>query len=83
MKARYIIFGAVSTVVVVLVFALLWMQYGFVCNPAVSEHLHKHSNLFDEGFDGDFFIEDIGLPFGVTEMGIQECVDHVLSRSHG
>ena len=59
---------------------VMWMEYGSVCNNTVTNHLQKYSNLFDENFDGTFLMESIGLPFGVTESGIQECVNHTLER---
>nr|MCH9657249.1 hypothetical protein [archaeon] len=54
---------------------------GAVCNKPVTDHLQKHSNLFDENFDGIFSMESIGLPFGVSELSIQECVNHVLEKT--
>lgn len=57
-----------------------WAKDTIICNAAVLEHLRKYSNLFDEDFDGKFTIEDVGLPFGVTEIDIQECVDHDLRK---
>lgn len=71
----------VCVVITALASAVLWIQYGAVCNPAVVDHLHKYSNLFDEGFDGEFVINDIGLPFGVTELGIRECVNRIVSKN--
>ena len=57
-----------------------WTEYGSVCNKSVTDHLQKHSNLFDEDFDGILAIEEISLPFGVNESSIQECVNHVLEK---
>lgn len=81
MRARYKIAGATCAVIVILVSIVTWMEHGTVCNPAVVDHLHKYSNLFDEDFDGEFVILDIGLPFGVTETGIQECVNRVVNST--
>ena len=60
--------------------SIIWMEYISVCNKPVTDHLQKYSNLFDERFDGTFSIESIGLPFGVNEYSIQECVNHVLEK---
>jgi hypothetical protein len=60
--------------------AMIWTEYGSVCNKAVTDHLQKYSNLFDEDFDGIFSMEWISLPFGVNESSIQECVNHVLEK---
>jgi hypothetical protein len=58
----------------------IWAKDTVICDVVVLEHLQKYSNLFDKDFDGKFAIEDIGLPFGVTEIAIQECVDHTLRK---
>lgn len=60
--------------------SIIWMEYGSVCNKPVTEHLQKYSNLFDENFDGAFSMESIGLPFGVNESSIQECVNHMIEK---
>ena len=60
--------------------SITWMEYGTVCNKPVTDHLQKRSNLFDENFDGAFAMKDIGFPFGVHELNIQECVNHILEK---
>lgn len=59
---------------------MMWAEYGLVCNKSVTDHLQKHSNLFDDTFDGTFAINAEGFPFGVHGINIQECVNHVLEK---
>lgn len=74
-----------KTLILCLVFAIpisisMWVEYGVVCNDNVVDHLQKHSNLFDDDYEGEFAMNDIGYPFGVHELNIQECVDYVLEQ---
>jgi len=80
MKTRLLIIIGIITLVAISSGVVMWLEYGVVCNKAVLDHLQKYSNLFDENFDGKFAILDIGYPFGVHDLNIQECVQHVLEK---
>lgn len=61
--------------------AVIWEEYGMVCNNAVIGHLQKYSNLFDENTPSQTYIMlDIGYPFGVHSWNVKECVDFVLEK---
>lgn len=70
----------IVTLIVISIATVMWMEYGVVCNKSVLDHLHKYSNLFDDSFDGEYTILDIGLPFGVTPMSLDECVDFIIEE---
>ena len=59
------------------IFVFMWIEYGTVCNEHVFEHLKKYSNLFNEDYNGEFAIKEIGYSFGVHEGNILECVDYI------
>jgi len=80
MKTRLLIIIAIAIIASSAGVAIIWTEYGSVCNKPVTDHLQKYSNLFDEDFDGTFSMEWISLPFGVNESNIQECVNHVLEK---
>jgi hypothetical protein len=80
MKTRLMIIIAIAIIASSAGVAIIWTEYGSVCNKPVTDHLQKYSNLFDEDFDGTFSMEWISLPFGVNESNIQECVNHVLEK---
>ena len=80
MKTKLLIVIVIAIVASSAGVSIIWMEYGSVCNKPVTDHLQKHSNLFDENFDGEFAMEDIGFPFGVHELNIQECVNHMLEK---
>jgi len=79
MKTRLLIIFTI-TIIAASVGAVMWTEYGVVCSRSVLDHLQKYSNLFDDGFDGTFVIHDVGFPFGVHELNIQECVNHTLEK---
>ncbi len=80
MKTSLLVIIAIAIVASSAGASVTWMEYGTVCNKPVTNHLQKHSNLFDENFDGTFSMEWISLPFGVSESSIQECVNHILEK---
>ena len=80
MKTRVLIIIVIAIIASSAGASITWMEYGSVCNKAVTDHLQKYSNLFDENSDGTFSMEWISLPFGVNESNIQECVNHVLEK---
>ena len=80
MKAKFLIVVITTIIVISASVSVIWMEYGAVCNKPVTDHLKKYSNLFDGDFDGKFSMESIGLPFGVTEHSIQECVNQTLEK---
>ena len=47
------------------------------CGKPILDHLAKYSTLFDEEFDGTYFIDAIGLPDGITQEKFEECVDTI------
>lgn len=79
MKTRLLIIFTI-TIIAASLGAVMWTEYGVVCSRPVLDHLQKYSNLFDENFDGKFVIHDVGFPFGVHELNIQECVNNVLEK---
>ena len=80
MKTRVLIIIGITIIVFSAGVSVIWVEYGSVCNRSVTDHLQKYSNLFDENFDESFSMESIGLPFGVNESSIQECVNHILEK---
>ena len=81
MKTRLLIIIGILSIIVISIFAVMWPEYGMVCNKAVVEHLQKYSNVFDDGITYDTYgIEEIGLPFGVHPGNLRECVDFVLEK---
>ena len=54
--------------------------YSLGCDKPILEHLLEYSNLLDDEFDGNYGIEDIGLPDGVTQEKFEECVDFILEK---
>ena len=59
----------------------MWEEYGMICNNAVTGHLQKYSNLFDENTTHKTYaIHDIGYPPGVHSWNVKECVDFVLEK---
>ena len=80
MNPRVLIIVVIAIIASSVGASIIWMGYGSVCNKPVADHLQKYSNLFDENFDGTFSMESIGLPFGVNEYSIQECVNHMLEK---
>ena len=76
MNTRILIIIGISSVIAIPIFAVMWQEYGMVCNNTVVAHLQKHSNLFwDEVTFDTYGIKDIGFPFGVHSWNVQECVD--------
>ena len=66
----------ISATIIISIFAVMWQEYGMVCNNAVTKHLQKYSNLFwDEVTYETYAIENIGFPFGVHSWNVQECVN--------
>lgn len=54
--------------------------YVMGCEQPILAHLTKYSNLFSEEFNGVYGIEDIGLPDGVSEEKLKECVDFIYEK---
>ena len=54
--------------------------YKMGCNPPILALLSKHSNLFDEAFNGKYAIEDGRLPDGVTKEKFEWCVDFIYDK---
>jgi hypothetical protein len=54
--------------------------YRLGCDKQALDHLYKYSNLFDKEFDGNYVIATIGLPEGMTQKKLQECVDIILEK---
>jgi hypothetical protein len=81
MKTKLLIIIGISSLFVISTSVVLWPEYGMVCNNAVTTHLQKYSNLFDENTTKETYgIEEIGLPFGVHPGNMKECVDSVLEK---
>ena len=80
MKRMFLIIVGIAFVASSICIEIGWTEYVSVCNRPVASHLEKYSNLFDENFDGHFAIEEIGFPFGVHELNIQECVNQVVEK---
>ena len=53
---------------------------GNECSIPILLHLEKHSNLFDEEFEGQLVINAIGLPEGITQEKFNECVDFIIEK---
>jgi len=51
----------------------------FGCSELAINHLVSFSNLLDEEFDGTFFINDIGLPYGLSGGDLDKCIDIAIS----
>ncbi len=80
MKILLAIIG-ISLLFVISTSVVLWPEYGMVCNNAVTKHLQKHSNLFDENTTHETYaIQDIGFPFGVHSWNVQECVNYTFEQ---
>ena len=54
--------------------------YQMGCNQSILVHLANYSNLLDEGFDGVYAINDVGLPDGVSTEKFKECVDIIFEK---
>ena len=71
----------IIAIITIPISAVLWTEYGMVCNNAVVEHLQKYSNVFDDSITYDTYgIEEIGYPFGVHSYNIKQCIDFVLEN---
>ncbi|MCV0410119.1 hypothetical protein [Nitrosopumilus sp.] len=51
-----------------------------ICTYDIMKHLAKYSNLLDKKFVGEYGIEDIGLPDGVTQEKLDECADFIFKQ---
>lgn len=51
-----------------------------ICTYDIMKHLAKYSNLLDKKFVGEYGIEDIGLPDGVTQEKFDECTDFIFKQ---
>ena len=81
MKTRLLIIIGILSIIMISIFAVMWPEYGMVCNHAVVKHLQKYSNLFDENTTRQTYgIAEIGYPFGVHSWNVNECVDFVLEK---
>ena len=81
MNTKILIIIAVSSILMIPIGYFMWIKYGMVCNNAVTQHLQKYSNLFDENITRETYgINEIGLPFGVHPGNLQECVDYTLEQ---
>ena len=81
MKTRFLPIIAASSLLIIPMGYFLWVEYGMICNNAVTGYFQKYSNLFDEGTTHEtYVINDIGLPFGVHPGNLQECVDYALGH---
>lgn len=54
--------------------------YSIGCDKRILAHLAKYSNLLDEDYDGNYFINEIGLPDGISKEKFQECVDFIIEK---
>ncbi|MDH3203215.1 MAG: hypothetical protein OEL81_00880 [Nitrosopumilus sp.] len=54
--------------------------YQMGCDQPILAHLAKYSNLFDDDFNGEFFIDLIGLPDGVSQEKFEWCVDFIYEK---
>lgn len=50
------------------------------CNRTMLEHIYKHTNLLDEYFDGTYFQDFVGLPYGVSEKEYEKCADSIFEK---
>jgi len=50
------------------------------CDRMMLEHIYKHTNLFDEYFDGNYFRDFVGLPDGVSEKEYEKCSDAIFEK---
>ncbi len=50
------------------------------CNRTMLEHIYKHTNLLDDYFDGTYFQEFAGLPYGVSEIEYEKCADSIFAK---
>ena len=81
MKTELLIIVVCVGITIISIGVVLWPEYGMVCNNAVTEHLKKYSNLFDENTTRQtYVIVEIGYPFGIHGGNIQECIDYVLEQ---
>ncbi len=55
--------------------------YSIECDKPIFDHLTKYSNLLDDDFDGNYVIEEIGLPEGVPKEKFDKCVDYLLQKA--
>jgi len=49
------------------------------CTESAINHLIDNSNLFDEEFDGNFYINFVGLPDDLSQEELDKCVQIVNS----
>ena len=81
MKIKLLGIIGITAIILISVFLLMWPEYGMTCNNAVVAHLQKYSNLFSENVSFDTFaMEEVGYPFGVHSLNIQECVNFVFEN---
>ncbi len=81
MKSRLLIIIGLIAILTISIGAVLWPEYGMVCNNAVVQHLQKYSNVFGDDITYDTYgIEEIGYPFGVHGLNVKECVDSILEK---
>jgi hypothetical protein len=53
------------------------------CSDAMVIHLKKHSNVFDEKWNGEpIVLESISLPQGVHQYALDECMQNVSALRH-
>jgi len=49
------------------------------CTESAINHLIRNSNLFDKEFDGNFYINFVGLPADLSQEELDKCVQIVTS----
>ena len=54
--------------------------YRLGCSTSILAHLANYSNLLDEGFDGVYVINDVGLPDGISTEKFEECIDIIFEK---
>ncbi|MCE2506195.1 MAG: hypothetical protein J4F36_06965 [Nitrosopumilaceae archaeon] len=50
------------------------------CNEPSLNHLIQYSNLLHDSFDGNYIIATIGLPDGLSQNELDECVQIILEK---
>jgi len=51
-----------------------------MCTRPILEYLDKYSNLLDEDFNGNWIMNEPGLPDGITDDEFHGCFDYILEK---
>lgn len=54
--------------------------YDFGCDPPTLNFINRTTNLFDETFDGTYYLDWIGLPDSISEERFEWCLDFIYEK---